>query len=466
MGLGLYKEGSGVSAARFFASRGARVLVTDLRDAAILAPSLQQLARFKNITYVLGRHRERDFKNAEIVFQNPSVPDTSPYLAIARKTGTQILNDWTIFLGSAHPKHLLAVTGTRGKSTTTMVLYDIVRRWKRGVRLAGNIGVSPLVFLDGYHGRPAYRTDRPVVAELSSWLLRGFRSARYGPAVAVVTNIMRDHQDKYPSVREYIADKSLIWRYQRREDIVVLNRDNLGTRAMGGQVSGTRFWFSLTPFAEENGCFIRDGAVVFRREGKEENLFQVSDWHLLGEHNLENLLAAVCAARAYGVPKNVIQKSVRAFRGIPSRLELVRTLRGVRFYNDTTATTPDAAIAALKTLHATPYTLPPRIILIAGGADKKLEYKEWAKMATRYCKAIIFLPGTATQKMKSALNTTHYQPLTTHHSLPTMPAAVRAAHEIAVKGDIILLSPGAASFGLFKNEFDRGDQFLKTIKQL
>ncbi len=203
---------------------------------------------------------------------------------------------------------------------------------------------------------------------------------------------------------------------------------------------------------------------MFRREGKEEVLFKISGWKLPGEHNLANLLAALCAARAYGVPKEIIQKSARAFRGVHSRLELVRTVRGVRFYNDTTATTPDAAIAALKTLGMRGQGLGVRshIILIAGGADKKLEYKEWARVVNRSCKAIIFLPGAATEKMKRAPHAASCLRLTAG----SMSDAVSVAREMAGKGDIILLSPGAASFGLFKNEFDRGGQFMEAVRGL
>lgn len=463
MGLGLYEQGSGGMAAQFFAKHGAKVLVTDLRIREQLKSALARLKKYKNIEYVLGRHREEDFQKADLIFQNPSVPAHSLYLEIARKAKIPIVNDWSIFLSMHQPKLFIGVTGTRGKSTTTQLIYEMLTRHHSHIRtnvrmtrkgsevfLAGNLGVSPLAFIDTYKGES-------IVAELSSWLLHHFPAARISPNIAVVTNIMNDHMDKYRTQREYIADKENIFKFQKNNGVVVLNYDSQITRSMAKQARGRVVWFSLK-----------------KHLPKWVPLNQVA---LLGEHNLQNALAAAAAAEAAGVSRKDILQVLKTFRGLPNRLELVREIKGVRYYNDTTATTPDATIAALKTLGASSQELEARgkkIILICGGADKKLEYKELARHIKQYCKAVILLPGTATDKIRfqisdfsiRAVGSTsrkgRFQILNANSILE----AVKNASGLAKRADIILLSPGAASFGLFKNEFDRGERFVKEVKRL
>ncbi len=486
MGLGLYEKGTGIEAVKFFLRQGAIVTVTDVRSAKDLAESVEEVVRYYNklpklrnpsqppltlrggekrkLTFILGKHREEDFKNADVVFQNPSVPAESPYLRITAKHGVPIVNDWSLFLSRHTPKLFIGVTGTRGKSTTTALIYEMLkfehspiprnRRMASKVWLAGNLGVSPLAFIDEYRGEP-------IVAELSSWLLHHFPAVKKSPTIAVVTNIMDDHMDKYKSVKEYIADKEHILRFQKKSDVAVLNYDNDVTLKMGKRVSGRVVWFSVKKH-------------VPRWVPLEKILLQ-------GEHNRANALAAACAAEAAGVSRVHIMDVLKTFKGLPNRLQLVRTVRGIQYYNDTTATTPDATIAALKVLgvrgqvsgaqNLKPKTwnLKPRIVLIAGGADKKLEYRELAKYVKQYCKAVVLLPGTATAKLKKEVSTAmagqagvRCQVSEAH----TMRAAVKKAHLLAQEGDVVLLSPGAASFGLFKNEFDRGDQFVDAVKKV
>lgn len=462
MGLGLYEQGSGVAAAKFFASRGAQVLVTDLRSKKDLKSGLDKLSGFKNIKYILGQHRISDFKAAEIVFQNPSVPDSSPYLVIARRRGIPIINDWTIFLSQYQPKIFIGVTGTRGKSTTTALLYEMVKKWKSKVRLAGNIGVSPLSFIDKYKGEP-------VVAELSSWLLRGFKTIQKSPPVAVLTNILNDHLDKYPAMREYIADKENIFKFQKAGDTLISNWDNQCTRKIGKKLichsnrSEESHAHACTHLCEILRRSVpQDGGqrvIWFSLKKHLPKWVPLKTVKLLGSHNLQNVLAACAAAEAVGVPRRHILAVIKTFRGLPSRLELVRIVGGVSFYNDTTATTPDATIAAFISL--APLEIK-NIVLICGGADKKLEFRELAKYIKRYCKAAVLLPGTATEKIR-LLIARYRLPVT---EVRDMDEAVKTARAIAVKGDIVLLSPGAASFGIFKNEFDRGGQFVKVVRSL
>lgn len=473
MGLGQYKEGSGISAAKFFISRGAGVLITDLKKASELKAQIKELNKFvksyklqatsrvvkQKLYYpasyklALGRHRISDFKNADIVVQNPGVRRDSPYLLAARKAGAQIVSDISIFLSLAPTENIISITGTRGKSTTAALVHAMLKEKDKHAELGGNIARSPFTFLEKLH------EDAPVTLELSSWQCESLEEIKKSTHVAVITNILRDHLNTYKGMKEYAAAKSLIYKFQSPEDFVVLNRDNVWTRKMGDEVSSQRFWFSVKPFTEENGCFLEGDKIMFRRAGRVLKVAARSDIYLPGSHNVSNILAAVCAAKISGVSNLLIKKSLQNFKGLPGRMELVDLKRDVKFVNDTTATTPDATIAALKTLSSlnSHLSTQKKIVLICGGSDKKLEYKELASAVKKYVKAVVLLPGTATIKIKKVLKVPYEE-------VKNMKEAVRLATRKAKKGDIVLLSPAAASFGLFQNEFDRGEQFLKAVK--
>ncbi len=463
MALGHYEKGTGIEAVKFFMRHGARVRATDLAPRKKLKDQVDDVVHsyealkregtkvFKPI-FVLGCHREQDFKKADLIMHGPSVPADSKYLAIAKSAGVPITNDWGIFF-ALKQNPVLAITGTRGKSTVTALLHEMVKKKYRNAKLAGNIGVSPLHFIDSVND------SVPVVAELSSWLLHYAAQFNRGPHIAVITNIMRDHLNKYGGMEEYIADKEQIFARQEPSDYAILNRDNEVTRDMGKRVRAKRFWVSIKPFADENGIFKKEYNIIARRDGKETILFTISDIRILGEHNVYNTMYAALAAWLYGVPASVIKSTVRAFKGLPNRLELVRAMRGIKFYNDTAATTPDGVIAALRALGK-----QKNIVLICGGMDKKLQFREMARAIKKYCKALVLLEGDATEKLKRELPITNYQ-------LPTKPvssmtAAVRQAVEYAKAGDIVILSPGAASFNMFQDEFDRGRAFVKAVRAL
>lgn len=464
MGLGQYKEGSGISAAKFFISKGAKVSITDLKTKNELKAQLNELNKFCRhytlypipYTLVLGRHRLSDFKTADIVVQNPGVRRESSYLLAARKAGARIVSDISVFLSLTLNPNIIGVTGTRGKSTTSALIYNMLKKYNKHAELGGNILRSPLTFVDKIH------EDAPVVLELSSWQCESLEEIKKSPRIAVITNIMRDHLNTYKGMKEYAAAKTLIYKYQSPEDAVILNRDNPWTFTMGQSVPSQRFWFSAVPFAEENGIFVKAGKIIFRLNGKEEKVARASDIALKGEHNLMNALAAAAAAKVLGVKNSAIKKVLKNFKGLPNRMEEIREIKGIKFINDTTATTPDATIAAIKTLKAKSLKLKAskNIILIFGGSDKKLEYKEAAFVINKFTKLVVLLPGTAEKKIKKSLRGVELV------EVKSMDQAVKTAYKLAQKGDIVLLSPGATSFGLFKNEFDRGEQFVKVVKNL
>ncbi len=430
MGLGLYPQGSGISAAKFFARLGADVVVTDLKTRKDLASQIKLLKGLK-IKYVLGKHSKSDFKEADLIMKNPAVRMESEFLKIARENKIPIETDVSLFF-SLCPAKIIGITGTRGKSTTSSLIYEILSAAGEDVYLGGNIQVSPLNFLEKLN------KNSLVVLELSSWMLESLESNRFSPQIAVITNVMRDHLNTYAGMKEYSRAKSLIFKFQKRKDLAVLNFDNEITRKMGEKIKAKKIWFSL--------------------KKKSAVLDLAKNTVLPGEHNLYNALAAVIVAKHLKISDSIIKKCLKNFKGIPNRLEFIREFGGVKYYNDTTATTPDATLAALQSFKN------KNIVLIAGGADKNLDFKDLAKVLQGLVKVLILLPGTATDKLRKDLADMgeNIEPIVAK----SMKEAVLKARELSQSGDIILLSPGAASFGLFVNEFDRGEKFVKEVKGL
>ncbi|HEY4499959.1 MAG TPA: UDP-N-acetylmuramoyl-L-alanine--D-glutamate ligase [Candidatus Paceibacterota bacterium] len=425
MGLGLL--GRGVNDAKFLAECGAELVVTDLKTRAQLKDSLQKLRDFKNICYTLGKHRLEDFRKKDFILKAAGVPLDSPYIMEAKKNDIPIEMDASLFAKLSSAK-IIGITGTRGKSTTTHLIFNILKAAKKRVFLGGNIrGMATLPLLK------KVKEGDWVVMELDSWQLQGFGDAKISPHIAVFTNFLLDHQNYYHgSMDRYFQDKSYIYQFQKSEDFCI-----------------------TSPKAAQ---LIRDKR--FPRRGRlvevEETLIP-PDWNLkiLGNHNRKNVAYAITAVRLIKIPEKIIKNTVEKFSGIPGRLELIRTVNGVAYINDTTATTPDGLRAALQS-----FPDINRTVLIAGGADKQLEYQPFIEEVNKV-KKLILLAGTATDKMVKLLPKRNKMIV-----VNSMKEAVIQAQRIAAKGDTVLLSPGAASFGLFKNEFDRGEQFIKEVKKI
>ncbi len=417
MGLGLL--GRGVSDAAFLAEYGAKLIVTDLKTKEELAPSLRKLKKFKNIAYHLDGHRLEDFRNRDLIIKAAGVGLDSPFIAEARRHKIPIEMSTALFARFS-PATLIGITGTRGKSTTTHLLHHLLTSAGKKVFLGGNIkGTATLPLLK------KVKPGDSAILELDSWQLQGFGEAKISPHIAIFTNFLPDHLNYYQGNRaRYFADKANIFRFQNRNDFVI--------------------------------C---DAAVSKRIKTKGKKiiakpLLPSFSFNLKGTHNRKNAGLAVQTARLLGIPLEDIQRSLPTFSGVPGRLEFVRTVRGIEIYNDTTATTPDATIAGLKALGN-----KKNIILIMGGNHKNLDMRSLLKLIPRYTKKVILLPGTGTAllpesfKQKSIL-------------VGSLKDAVDAAMKNARRGDIILFSPAFTSFGLFKNEFDRGEQFNKIVRRL
>jgi len=453
MGLGLNQGGLG--AARFFAKSGAKILITDLKSEEELEPSLKKLKGF-DIKYILGRHREEDFINADMVIQNPAVPYNSKYLKIARKYKIPIKTDLDLFFQLCPSKNIIAVAGTKGKSTVSKLIYHIFKEAQKDTILAGNIGISVLDILEKINSQTW------VILEISTWQMEGIKNCKFKPRTAVLTNILPDHLDRYPNYKEYARSEKLIFKHQRLNDNLVVNYDNEETIKIKKEIELPIYWFSAKEKIEP-GCYLENDELVFQSEEYKITFAKISDLPLLGLHNLENILAASTVGFVHNIPGEIILKALKNFPGIPYRLEFIGEFRGIKFYNDTCATTPEATLAAVGSFPKYP------IILFLGGKDKKLNYEYFgiAIGKNKNVKKIILLQRPAydaSLKILSALK--KHLDSEKIIQISNLKVGVKIALQQAEVNDLILLSPAAASFGMFKNEFDRGDQFNKIVKNL
>jgi len=442
MGLGLL--GRGIGDARFFASQGAELIVTDLKTEAELAPAIAALAEFPNIVYHLGGHRLEDFDGRDLIIRAPNAPLDSPFLAHARAHGVPIEMDAALFVklcgkkfsGGAGGVTIVGVTGTRGKSTTTHLIYEMARAAGRQTYLGGNErDTATLPFIEKVVAGDI------VILELDSWQLQGFEEDRMSPHIAVWTNFMPDHINYYHGdMDRYFADKAAIARFQRAGDFFIAPReikDRIEAKILNGATLAGKW---VEP-ADGGGA--ADGWEIA----------------LPGEHNRANAACAIAASRCLDISDDVIKTVLKTFTGLPNRLELLGEKNGIAFYNDSNATTPDATLAALRTLVGHP------IVLIAGGSDKELDFTELAHELAKLhvkksLKAMVLFEGKASEKLKALLPKNFPAPTMASN----MQTAFEAARAAATPGDIILLSPGATSFGIFKNEYDRGDQFRRAVE--
>ena len=430
--LGLGVLGRGVGDAAFLAGCGADLVVTDLKNETELASSLEALRGFSNIIFRLGEHTLDDFKNKDFILKGPNVSESSPYIKEARKNGIPIKMSASWFMEIAEIP-LVGVTGTRGKSTVTALLYDAMKAAGMDVLLGGNVkGVSTLALL------PEVKKNSIALMELDSWQLAGFGEANISPHVAIFTTFYPDHLNFYTSMDTYLEDKAHIFLHQKPEDTLIVSSQAVST------------------LKEKYGKKIVSRVVVANP------LKFPKSWKLkmLGEHNKLNAMCAIEAARALGIGEETIQEVVENFTGISGRLEFIREVNGIKIYNDTTATTPDATIAALRALNPKPYTLNPKIILVMGGADKNLDMTELIKEIPKQCTALILLPGTGTENLRIKNEELRIM------NVKSLEEAVLQGMKLTKKGDTLLFSPAFASFGMFKNEFDRGEQFNAIVKEL
>ena len=476
MGLGRYKQGSGLGAAKWLIRHGAQTIITDLKDEEELEESMSLVMewyhKYRDMypdrtiyapLFILGEHRKENFTDVDLVVQNPGVPSESEFVQAAKEMGVGIESDVSLFFRYC-PYPIVGITGTKGKTTTTKMVGEMFTAQDENAIIAGNIKVSPLEYLDELltRGEPTL-----IVLELSSWLLESmptaFNDLKRGFEISVLTNIYPDHLDRYASYEDYIHSKQIIFEQQTAEQYTVLNYDNETVRESASKAQGKLFWCSKE-YMEKDGCFVKDGMIVFRQDGKDTDVIAWDEVALQGEHNLENVLTSVCASLLRGVSMENVRKIAREFKGVSDRQELVREVDEISYVNDTTATAPDAVVAALKHFGA-----DSDVILIAGGVDKVATidadgkaYDDMVANIVKTCKHVVLFEGTASDVLEKKIGS--QVPLDT--GVKTMKEAVEKAKAASATGDIVLLSPGASSFNLFQNEFDRGEQFREEVRNL
>lgn len=410
-GLGL-NEG-GVGSAKFFASQNNQVRVTDLKNVRELKNSLNQLKEFINIKYTLGKHKYEDIDWADLIIRNPALKPDNPYLKYARKKGKQIEMDMGIFLQYVRPNQIIGVTGTKGKTTTASLIYEILKNKKKNILLAGNIGKSVLGVI------PHIKKDTLVILELSSFQLQAFGEHQVSPKWAVVTNIFPDHLNYYKNMEDYINDKRVIAKYQTKDDVLFMRKGD--------------------PFTSKGKI------IYFSKKDLPKNFHPA----VAGEHNLENMAATLVVVKQFVVDKKEALAIMKNFQGVKFRLQLVRSWQEVKIYNDSAATNPESTIQALKTL--------PNCILIVGGVNKNLSYDNLAKAIKKYVKKVYYLEGNATDVILKNKKTKIYN---------NLGKLLQDIKKVVKPGDTILFSPAAASFNLFQNEFDRGRKFNTAVEKV
>ncbi len=430
-GLGLNQ--GGVGAARYFAKQGKNVLVTDLKSEEELKPSVEALSKFTNIEFVFGKHREKDFQNASLVISSPAVPPQSKYVQIAEDNSVPVYTPISYFF--THKKGLvIGVTGTRGKSTTTKLIYKMLKLEKDKVFLGGNIGRSVLDFLDDLDKQSI------SVLEISNLMLLWLKEIEKSPEVAVLTCIYPDHLNRHPSMEDYIKTKAKIFEFQSSRDRLVINQDQKITRELAGKAKSKVEFFS-------------------RKDFKYQDLVK-DDFHpLSGDHNQSNIMAAVKATGHLGISESSIKKAISDYDGLYGRQMFSAEINGIRIINDTCATMPEAVVAGLKKFNDHP------TVLIFGGKDKGLSYQVLAEAIKKYQpKAVVVLTGSGADKLLPELEKLQVD-LPIFKGYQKLEPAVKKALDLAEPGDVILFSPGGSSFERFANEFDRGYHFDQIISQ-
>lgn len=442
MGLGTRHGGSGVAA--FLARHGARVTVTDRRPADQLAAGLADLEDLP-IRYVLGEHRLEDFRETELVVKNPAVPWANPFLEAAVAAGVPIEMEMSLFLRLC-PAPVIGVTGTKGKTTTATLCAAMVAVGRPETVLAGNMGISALAALD------RITATTPVVLELSSFQLEAMGRSGISPHIAVITNVTADHLDRYADFAEYAETKLLIARHQSPRDHLILTSDDPVSAAFAGRVPAPVTWVGRLP-----GLYWQANQLIWRHDGRSETLLLAEEVRLPGDHGRTDVALASAAALLAGATPAEVRTAVTGFRGVPHRYERVAVIHGVTYINDTAATAPSAALRALE-------STPPPFYWIGGGHDKGLDLSAVATTAAARAEACLLLAGSATAAVAAALTAAGARRLI--GPLDSMAAAVSKAAELAAPGSTVLLAPGTASFGLFRDEFDRGEQFRAAVAAL
>ena len=433
---------SGVAAAFFLQERGARVTVSDSKTEAQLQLEIAALLD-RGISIEAGRHGERTFRDQDLIVVSPGVPSDHPQLQQARSLGIPVIGEVELAFCFLQGK-VIAITGSNGKTTTTTLIGEILAKSGKKTLVGGNIG-TPVISLVEKSTPESY-----MVLEVSSFQLETIQTFR--PKVAAILNITPDHLDRHRNFQTYVDAKARIFENQESSDFAVLNEDDATCVTLGDRTRAQVFWFSRKKEVKQ-GAWVRDGQILFRDGRGQREIMLVSEIPLKGVHNVENVLAAVCAGALMGCEPEQLRSAVRNFKAVEHRLEYVATVQGVEYYDDSKATNVDATIKALE-------SFPANIHLILGGKDKGSDYRVLNDLLRERVKRVYTI-GAAAEKIESqikgAAEIVHTE---------TLDSAVRRAAAVAQPGDIVLLAPACASFDQFQSYGHRGRVFKEVVKSL
>jgi len=432
---------SGVASALFLKKQGAQVTVSDTKSGDELRNEIPVLLDH-GITVETGGHGDRTFRGQDLIVVSPGVPVDAAPLVQARALGEAVIGEVEL-AAQFLPGPIVAITGSNGKTTTTTLTGEIMTAAGFSTLVGGNIGTPAISLAE--RAKP----ETVIVLEVSSFQLETIQTFR--PKVAVVLNVTPDHLDRHRTFEIYVDAKARVFENQQASDFAVLNADDATCVALGTRTRAQVFWFSRQKEVDR-GAWVRDGNILFRDNAGQREIMQVSEIPLKGAHNLENVLAAICASALMGCAPEKIRQAVQNFKAVEHRLEFVATIRGVDYYNDSKATNVDATIKALE-------SFPANIHLILGGKDKGSDYTVLNDLLRKRVKTVYTI-GAAAAKIESQIKGAEVV-----HA-ETLENAIRKANAAAKPGDVVLLAPACASFDQFKSYEHRGKMFKDIVRGL
>ncbi|MBR5438081.1 MAG: UDP-N-acetylmuramoyl-L-alanine--D-glutamate ligase [Clostridia bacterium] len=436
---------SGICCAKMLLETGDDFVIYDGNPDLDTKKTEEQIGK-DGLTFILDKITENDIEGIDVCAVSPGVPYDSPVLSLAREKNIPLWSE--IELAYLYDKgDIIAITGTNGKTTTTSLVYEIVKAHNENTLLVGNIEIP-------YTGLAlTSKEGGATVAEISSFQLETM--VTFKPKVSAVLNITPDHLDRHKTMENYIELKKSIAKNQDENGFCVLNYDDEVLRAFGESLTNCKPLFFSAKEELENGLFYKDGTVYRAADGIATPYLTQADTNLVGVHNFENIMAAVLMTSAFGVPDETIKKAIKTFRAVEHRIEYVTEKKGVKYYNDSKGTNTDAAIKAID-------AMPSTTVLIAGGYDKKSDYDEWVSHFPGKVRKLILI-GQTKENIAAACEKIGF---TDYIFAEDLTEAVTTAEKEAKEGDCCLLSPACASWGMFKNYQQRGDMFKELVNKI
>ena len=442
--VGLAK--TGVSTIKKLDKLGASIVVTDIKPKEKLEDILSQLNGLNNVEYILGSHPE-DISDIDLTIVSPGVPLDLPFIEKLKESNVKIIGEVELAYTLSNNPIFVGITGTNGKTTTTSLVGEIFKEAKRDTYIVGNIG-NPVIDTVDYTNE-----NSVLVTELSSFQLESIDTFR--PKVSSILNITEDHLNRHHTMENYINAKARIFENQEKSDFSILNYDDSIVRDLNRNNNASILYFSRKEKIEQGVYLDENNNIVISIDGKQITVLNRNELCLPGDHNLENAMAAILMTYVVGVDLEVIKQVLTTFKGVEHRLEFVTNKNGIMFVNDSKGTNPDSTIKAIGS-----YERP--IILIAGGMDKHSDFTDMMKCATKNVKELVLLGETA-DKIEASARKEGLENIT---KVKNMEEAVKKAYELAKDGDVVLLSPGCASWDMYPNFEARGLDFKENIYKL